>query len=299
MKLAAAVYLTLPGIPFIYYGEEIGMIGSGWDQNKRTPMQWTDGLHAGFSSGAPWYSINSNYTDFNVKDMRNDENSLWHWYRKLVSIRNESEALRLGDYIALSSDISSLYGYARSTENGMVIVLHNFHENALASPGITLAESDLHPGEYHLTDLITQESAGSINIDENGGFVAWHPEMELASEGTAILGIEPPSVHVEDMGYNDDPIPQGIELVQNFPNPFNPATVVQFDISESVDVSLTICDLLGREITVLVSRRMEPGHHQVVWNGKDATGRELPAGIYIAHMVTPGLAKSVKVILLR
>ena len=56
MKLAASIYLTLPGIPFIYYGEEIGMIGTGAHENIRRPMQWSNSVNAGFSNSAPWRS---------------------------------------------------------------------------------------------------------------------------------------------------------------------------------------------------------------------------------------------------
>jgi glycosidase len=108
MKLAAAIYLTLPGIPFMYYGEEIGMIGSGRDENKRTPMQWNNGANAGFSTRTPWYPVNSNYVAFNVQIMQADQNSLWLWYRKLIAARNEHEALRRGDYGTVSSGNGTL-----------------------------------------------------------------------------------------------------------------------------------------------------------------------------------------------
>jgi glycosidase len=60
MKAAASIYLTLPGIPYIYYGEEIGMRGSKPDENIRTPMQWNTNIYAGFSTSTPWQSMNSN-----------------------------------------------------------------------------------------------------------------------------------------------------------------------------------------------------------------------------------------------
>src|SRR6185295_273775 len=53
-KTAASVYLTFPGIPYVYYGEEIGMKGNGADENKRRPMQWTSSSNAGFTTGSPW-----------------------------------------------------------------------------------------------------------------------------------------------------------------------------------------------------------------------------------------------------
>ncbi|MEE9167145.1 MAG: alpha-amylase family glycosyl hydrolase [Candidatus Neomarinimicrobiota bacterium] len=203
MKLAAAIYLTLPGVPFVYYGEEIGMTGSGRDENKRTPMRWTDGLNAGFSTGTSWHSANSGYVDSNVEKMREDENSLWHWYRKLISLRNENETLRLGNYYPLYGPVQSVCAYGRGTENEMAIILHNFRDDILESPGLTLDESDLPAGEYLVTDLVTGDSVGSVAIDQNGGFTAWKPYIELGPKGTALLRVSPlllnatPGVHDE------------------------------------------------------------------------------------------------------
>ncbi|MEO5906975.1 MAG: alpha-amylase family glycosyl hydrolase, partial [Saprospiraceae bacterium] len=61
MKLAASLYLTLPGVPFLYYGEEVGMIGTGDHLNIRRPMQWADQAHGGFSSVTPWNALGGNF----------------------------------------------------------------------------------------------------------------------------------------------------------------------------------------------------------------------------------------------
>jgi len=94
-------------------------------------------------------------------------------------------------------------------------------------------------------------------------------------------------------------LPLVYALRQNYPNPFNPATTIQFDLPMSTLVYLVVYDLLGRDVVRLVSEQMEPGYHQIVWKGETVDGREVPSGIYIARLVTPGFTKSIKMALLK
>ena len=71
-KQAAFLLLTVPGVPFVYYGEEIGMSGVKPDENIRRPMQWSTETHAGFTTGYPWGNLNQNYVDWNVEDQAED-----------------------------------------------------------------------------------------------------------------------------------------------------------------------------------------------------------------------------------
>ncbi|MCH7521741.1 MAG: T9SS type A sorting domain-containing protein, partial [Candidatus Marinimicrobia bacterium] len=97
----------------------------------------------------------------------------------------------------------------------------------------------------------------------------------------------------------DDRLPVQFALHQNYPNPFNPSTSLRFDLPVASDVTLIVYDLLGREVVRLVDRQLEPGYHRVIWNGKTATGRDVPSGLYIALMTTPVFTKSIKLVLLK
>ena len=98
-RLAGSVLLTGPGVPFIYYGEEIGMTGTKPDPNIRTPMQWSAEHAAGFTTGTAWGSVNRNYTEVNVAAQTDDPASLLSYYRTLIHLRNNHAALRVGEYI--------------------------------------------------------------------------------------------------------------------------------------------------------------------------------------------------------
>jgi glycosidase len=133
--LAATCYLLSPGVPFIYYGEEIGMkkyTESAVPDNDyalRTPMQWEDGTHAGFTTAAqPWRKINSNYTVYNVSDESSDPGSILNHYRKLTSIRNQSPALGDGGYRLLTIN-SQIWAFERSLGNEKVMVVINLSAN--------------------------------------------------------------------------------------------------------------------------------------------------------------------------
>ncbi|UCH10822.1 MAG: T9SS type A sorting domain-containing protein, partial [Fidelibacterota bacterium] len=96
-----------------------------------------------------------------------------------------------------------------------------------------------------------------------------------------------------------DGIPEEYALHANYPNPFNPATTIRYDLPEAADVILTVYDLLGREVVRLVDGCLEAGYQQVIWNGRTASGREVPSGIYIARMVTTEYTKAIKMVLLK
>jgi alpha-amylase len=102
-RLAAATYLLQPGIPFVYYGEEIGMAGiaSGGDPGLRTPMSWTgDARTAGFTTGAPFRALAPNLATHNVADEAGDPRSLLTFYRAMIGLRRSLPAIARGSYRA-------------------------------------------------------------------------------------------------------------------------------------------------------------------------------------------------------
>lgn len=75
-------------------------------------------------------------------------------------------------------------------------------------------------------------------------------------------------------------LPSALALDQNYPNPFNPVTRVRFQVGAPQHVSLSIYDVAGRKVRTLVSETVASGTHEVVWDGRDASGRPLPSGVY-------------------
>jgi len=89
-KLLATIYLLMPGRPFMYYGEEIGLKGSGRDENKRLPFIWSEGDQTGQTNpaSAADYNMSLQVTK-GVEDLKEIPNSLWNHYKKVISIRNK------------------------------------------------------------------------------------------------------------------------------------------------------------------------------------------------------------------
>ncbi|RZK51879.1 MAG: hypothetical protein EOO59_14400, partial [Hymenobacter sp.] len=188
MKQAAALYLTMPGVPFIYYGEEIGMLGTGSDEVKRRPMQWSTASQAGFTTGSPWMGINSNYAQYNVATEQADPASLLNHYKKLISLRLGSETLRKGYYLPATASASAVLSYARVYGQEAVLVAANLGSTALSSPTLSLGVSTLAPGTYQALDLYTNQAAGTVTVDAQGGISNWAPTLgTLAANQTWML----------------------------------------------------------------------------------------------------------------
>ncbi len=179
-KMLATMYICQSGTPFIYQGQEIGMTNirlpelsmykdvatyQSYDickklgfshnsimkrcmhasrDNARTPVQWTAGKNAGFTTAEePWFYINPNYTEINVEQAEKDPDSLLNYYRKLLKFRKENEIVIYGDYKEHYRDSDKLYVYERSYEGKKMLVICSFSdtiERFKAPKGFDLAK---------------------------------------------------------------------------------------------------------------------------------------------------------------
>jgi oligo-1,6-glucosidase len=162
-KMLATFLHTLKGTPYIYQGEELGMTNVRFDtiddykdieilnmyhekvvengedpqkvmesiyvkgrDNARTPIQWDDSAHAGFTTGTPWLKVNPNYKEINAKQAVADANSVFHYYRNLIQLRKENPIMVYGSYDLILKDHEQIYAYVRKYEGQTLLVILNF-----------------------------------------------------------------------------------------------------------------------------------------------------------------------------
>jgi len=93
------------------------------------------------------------------------------------------------------------------------------------------------------------------------------------------------------------PVPDA--LVENSPNPFNPATTISFSLTESRETSLVVYDTLGRTVRILLNGPLPGGKHTIRWDGRDDSGRAVSSGVYICRMRAGAFEKSIKMTFMR
>ena len=154
-KQAAVLQLTLPGLPFVYYGEELGMEGTKPDERIRTPMAWAlAGPHAGFTTGTPWQPLQPDSLESNVEAQRADPASSLALYRRLIRLRDSLPALAEGRLHPVAASDSAVVAYVRRAGNRAVLVVANLGESALADVLLSAPEGTLPEGRAHLQPLL-------------------------------------------------------------------------------------------------------------------------------------------------
>lgn len=169
-KMLAIALHMLQGTPYIYQGEEIGMTDPHFDSiqqyrdvesrnaydnlkeqgideseiltilgqksrdNSRTPIQWTSGEQAGFTSGTPWIDIPNNAQYINVEAAIEDKTSVLHTYRELIRLRHEHDIITYGDIEPLYMDHPQLFMYRRNYDGQTWLVVANFSKEAVKLP---------------------------------------------------------------------------------------------------------------------------------------------------------------------
>lgn len=192
-KMLAASYLFQCGTPFVYQGQEIGMLNNPLSSldlyndvmtknnariarslglpastvlkmaqeasrdNARTPMQWTGGQYAGFSTSTPWFYLNNNYAEINVENEENDPDSLLNFYRKALEYRRGNPLVIYGRYKEHYADSDKLYVYERSYEDRRLLVICSFTEETVrfdAPYGFDLEKGQLEFTNYQNSYVI-------------------------------------------------------------------------------------------------------------------------------------------------
>lgn len=166
-KLAAFIYLTGPGTPYLYYGEEIGMIGGKPDELIRKPMQWSAQANAGFSDVEPWQELAKGWEETNVETESADPDSLLNWYKALVNTRNQLPALQKGSYLPFISSCRRLYTVARVYEDQVVLVMANLGVQTMENCTISIEESPL-AGTWNVENVWGESPFGEITFADNG-----------------------------------------------------------------------------------------------------------------------------------
>lgn len=166
-KMLGTVNILLRGIPFIYQGQELGMMNAVWNSidefddistkdqykvakaagltddqamkvcaamsrdNARTPMQWSDEENAGFTTGTPWLKVNENYTKINARQQEMDPDSVLQYYRRLIALRKDPayrEVFAYGKFAPAFAEVDKIMAYYRKTEEKTVLIAANFGE---------------------------------------------------------------------------------------------------------------------------------------------------------------------------
>jgi alpha-amylase len=181
-KIAATALLTLPGMPFVYYGEEIGMLGIKPDERIRTPMQWAGDDTGGFSTARPWEALQQNYKQVNVAAQDADSASLLNLYRRLIHLHTEHPALAQGSFTPLKASNPAVAAFLRQTNDELVLVVLNFGKAAVDGATLELAAGGLAPGTYKLEPLLGDQSGAELTVDTGGSVAGYTPLASLAPQ---------------------------------------------------------------------------------------------------------------------
>ena len=165
-KCIATCLHMMQGTPYVYQGEELGMTNTVFNSvddfrdlesvnayrelvesglytdgdmfpkiahksrdNARTPMQWDASENAGFTTGTPWIAVNPNYKKINVADQLKREDSVFHYYQKLIRLRKENEIIVYGNYELLLPEDENIFAYTRTLDNKKLLVVCNFSKS--------------------------------------------------------------------------------------------------------------------------------------------------------------------------
>ncbi len=271
-KVGAALLYTIPGLPMIYAGQEVG------ETSRRGPVNW----------------------------LREGAQELTEYYKKLGEIRTTFPTFYTDLIQRESSGSNSLYAYLRPYLDQNALAVHNFSSNNVTAT-ISITESDLFLSDslhsdktYYMNDVLNNDvyPVTKAELENFQPLIpAWNSAVFILAD--SVLDI------IDDIKQlSTKNIPKKFALQQNYPNPFNPITTISFSLPKPASVSLLIFDVLGQVVYNQDLKEKMPGEYAVTWDGINQQGRKVGSGIYFYKVIARGKDQDVwsasrKMILIR
>jgi len=268
-KAGAALLMTIPGVPMIYAGQEVG------ETSRRGPIDWN-------RSGS---QITSGY------------------YQRLMHIRNTFLTFRSSQIQRISTNQNRVYAYMRPfmEQNGIAainfssssvnVTLNIDTENLILKNNLLLSEQTL-----YLNDVLN-DTVYTVDPVDLSAFT-----LDLEPWQSAVFVLADSIIHLKTgihPLHTGNSQPYAFSLVQNYPNPFNMETEIFYTISAGGQVELKVFDLLGREVDTLVNQPQPAGRYSVRWHGNDQNGCPMSSGVYIIQLRTAKQAQTCKIIMIK
>lgn len=204
LRAAASALLMGPGVPFVYYGEEIGLTGPKPDEKIRTPMPWSGTAFGGFSTVKPWQALNPDFPERNVADQIKDVDSLLSRYRTLIKLRQSQPALSRGGLVPVTATDAGIDAFLRTPpadapDAPAALVLVNFGKSAATKIRLSLGEAELKgtgrkssglKASMTATDALEpgrRVSAPTIGAGAIGGFADYAPVEQIEAGGVRVI----------------------------------------------------------------------------------------------------------------
>lgn len=264
----AATLFTIPGIPLVYAGQEVGF-GNGLNEftGRRGKVNFDDP----------------------------DKAIVQKLYQKFAYLREKFPAFWTQRLVRFNQADNSVYAFSRpfTDENAVVAVnLANTPRNVTLTLNASTVEysGGVKPGMNLVVSELLTATTNTLVADASG---TAQLSVPLPAYGTAIYmvatspkSISVPDIPTEVVELEHTAVPQTLALYQNYPNPFNPETTIRFELPRSSEVKLRVFNLLGAEVAILLNARMSAGTYTLKWDGKNANQQQVVSGIYLLRLET-------------
>jgi len=265
-KAAAALLMTIPGLPLIYAGQEVG------ETSRRAKINWN----------------------------RPGAQELFKYYQRLVHIRTSFEAFRSSEIKRIGTSHSRVYSLLRPHVDQNAIVAVNFSGSSVTAilniipADLRVTGDSLRAGvSYYLNDVLN-DTLYTVTKSTLPTF-----QVALPPWGSAVFVFADTLIKflTEVKQSVLTSLPDAFQLYPNSPNPFNPSTTIRYAVPQASHVTLKVFNLLGQEVRTLVDEVKMPGEYTVRWDG-DAD-RKVASGVYIVAIGAGAFQKSIKALFMK